>query len=416
MPADFCSFLFWVSALIDVNPSVFRLVSEGAMHEFSFLGFLVNLWKNKDLGDACLASFCLAEDAHGSLEDVMLESDLCGCSAVSMATEHWSADVSLHQLAEVNMHWAAEVQIQWSADVCFDFVAREALFATSFGIPDELSLSELDRYRIYEIVHGPRAFRSFVLLGASVKSRMAYLSNKELNRRKHAENGNPPKKTQEQVQDGQVHSLRGGAQRPYRWWKARAAIAENARWGKRRMLWQRRLGACAQDEAWWRGENARYAIRMEEAQALEAKKLERRRLARERRRERVAAARVVAVQAEEARRSSARASRLESLAAFLEEARRVPKLREPARAICSDEASSATSAENTGSHEAFVAQKQRLDVFFQRRCARADSPCVVGRCRRPCSQSSSDVVLKGTADAFWLLRFFSFMQFVCLPL
>ena len=42
--------------------------------------------------------------------------------------------------------------------------------------------------------------RSSVLLGASAKSRMAYLSNKERNRRKHAENGNPPKKTQEQIQ------------------------------------------------------------------------------------------------------------------------------------------------------------------------------------------------------------------------
>ena len=120
-----------------------------------------------------------------------------------------------------------------------------------------------------------------------------------------------------------------GSRPPCRWWKERACIAENSRWGKMYALWQVRLSECAQDEAVWREEDARRAIASEEAEAVAAKNLERRRFERERRRVRVAAAREVEAQAEEARRSSARASRLESLAALCIHSREVPQVGEP---------------------------------------------------------------------------------------
>ena len=50
-----------------------------------------------------------------------------------------------------------------------------------------LSLAELERYRVYEFVDEASVARSSVLLGVGAKSRMAYLSNKERNRRKHAQ-------------------------------------------------------------------------------------------------------------------------------------------------------------------------------------------------------------------------------------
>ena len=66
----------------------------------------------------------------------------------------------------------------------------DALDAMNFGISDELTYAELERYRVYEFVDGARVVRSSTLLGASSKSRMSYLWNKESERRKSAEGGN----------------------------------------------------------------------------------------------------------------------------------------------------------------------------------------------------------------------------------
>ena len=159
-----------------------------------------------------------------------------------------------------------------------------------------------------------------------------------------------------------------GSRRPYRWWKARAVVAENAQWGRRSARWQARINTCVQDEDWWRGEDAWRAIRVEAAKAVEAKKLACRRLARERRRERLAAARAVQAQDEEARRFHAQSARLESLAAFRHMAQQAHTVRESKITDCEEACSRISRAQ---SRCKAVMQKKRMDVFFSRRCAQA---------------------------------------------
>ena len=310
----------------------------------------------------------------------------------------WSADVK-RRSADVKMHRSADVKMHRSADV--------KMHPRSADVK-RIRSADVKRIRSADV---KRTIRS-----ADVKRKSELRTSGTLKDEIPADIGNlrfDVVSCKDVMHDPDFCGCSCSSRRPYRWWKARAVIAANARWGKRRELWQGRLGSCTQDEAWWRSEDARHAVRMEEAEVLAVKKLECRRLARERRKLRVAATRAKEMQAEEARRSSARASHLDFMAAFCAAAWQASELGEPAQAIC-NEASSVTPAKHSGYRLGRVAQKQLLDMFFHRRCARADIP-FVGRRRSRCSLLSSHVLTKGTADVRWL-RFFAFMQFACLPL
>ena len=71
------------------------------------------------------------------------------------------------------------------------------LDALNFGRATAWSEEERQAFAVYEVGEGGRGLAvvlSTSLFGASPRSRMCYLSRRERNRLKHAENGNPPKK------------------------------------------------------------------------------------------------------------------------------------------------------------------------------------------------------------------------------
>ena len=84
----------------------------------------------------------------------------------------------------------------------------------NFGRATAWSEEERRAFAVYEVGEGgrgPAAVLSTSLFGASPRSRMCYLSRRERNRLKHAENGNPPKKAAKvgrrgaTVQDVEAH-------------------------------------------------------------------------------------------------------------------------------------------------------------------------------------------------------------------
>ena len=184
---------------------------------------------------------------------------------------------------------------------------------------------------------------------------------------------------------GSVGSDASGC-RPYRWWRGRACIAENAAWGKRALPWKYRLATAAHDEGGWLEHDLSQDCRQASVEAEEAVEKERAALRAASRKERRAAA-VKARLDGEAKALQARSSGWRCRSSV-----QVQPPRGFLVAQCADSVPAARELQRSKPRD-----RTRADLFFWLRERRGYAPGFGARCQRRPRKSDGSRVVRGPA-------------------